>query len=154
MSELNEGDKAPDFEVAGADGPVRLSDFKGKPLVIYFYPKDDTTGCTKEAQDFSALAGEFAKAGAAVLGVSKDTTASHAKFAKKYDLAVLLGSDPDGAMIERYGAWAEKSMYGRTYMGIVRSTYLIDSGGKVARKWPKVRVAGHAEDVLKAVQAL
>lgn len=154
MTTLTEGAQAPDFELAGADGPVTLAAFKGKPLVVYFYPKDDTPGCTKEAQEFTALAGEFAKAGVALLGVSKDSVAAHAKFTAKYGLAVPLASDPEGAMIERYGAWVEKNMYGRTYMGIERSTYLIDAAGKVARIWRKVRVAGHAAEVLKAAQAL
>ena len=111
MTELTEGAKAPGFELAGADGPVRLSDFAGKSLVIYFYPKDDTSGCTKEAQEFSALSGEFAAAGTQVLGVSKDTVASHGKFTAKYDLKVPLGSDPEGTVVEAYGAWVEKSMY-------------------------------------------
>ena len=154
MSNLIEGAAAPDFELAGADGPVRLADFAGKPLVVYFYPKDDTSGCTREAQDFTALAGDFAKAGVALLGVSKDSLASHAKFTAKYGLAVPLASDPEGAMIEAYGAWVEKNMYGRKYMGIERSTFLIDASGKLARIWRKVKVPGHAAEVLKAAHAL
>ena len=154
MSNLIEGAPAPDFELAGADGPVRLADFAGKPLVVYFYPKDDTSGCTREAQDFTALAGDFAKAGVALLGVSKDSLASHAKVTAKYGLAVPLASDPEGAMIEAYGAWVEKNMYGRKYMGIERSTFLIDASGKLARIWRKVKVPGHAAEVLKAAQAL
>ena len=154
MSNLIEGAAAPDFELAGADGPVRLADFAGKPLVVYFYPKDDTSGCTREAQDFTALAGDFAKAGVALLGVSKDSLASHAKFTAKYGLAVPLASDPEGAMIEAYGAWVEKNMDGRKYMGIERSTFLIDASGKLARIWRKVKVPGHAAEVLKAAQAL
>ena len=154
MSNPFEGAAAPDFELAGADGPVRLADFAGKPLVVYFYPKDDTSGCTREAQDFTALAGDFAKAGVALLGVSKDSLASHAKFTAKYGLAVPLASDPEGAMIEAYGAWVEKNMYGRKYMGIERSTFLIDASGKLARIWRKVKVPGHAAEVLKAAQAL
>jgi thioredoxin-dependent peroxiredoxin len=154
MAEVKEGAPAPDFELAGAQGPLRLQDFKGKPLVLYFYPKDDTSGCTKEAQDFTAMAADFAKAGAAVVGVSKDSLASHEKFRSKYDLAVQLGSDPEGAAVERYGSWVEKSMYGRKYMGIDRSTFLIDADGKIARIWRKVKVPGHAADVLKSVQAL
>ncbi|MBR7619796.1 peroxiredoxin [Phenylobacterium sp. 20VBR1] len=154
MTDVTEGFTAPDFELAGADGPVRLSDFKGKAVVVYFYPKDDTTGCTKEAQEFSGLAADFAKAGATVIGVSKDSVKSHAKFTAKYDLAVPLGSDPEGAVIERYGSWVEKSMYGRNYMGIERSTFLIDQDGKLARIWRKVKVAGHAAEVLKAAQSL
>ena len=154
MSNPIEGAAAPDFELAGAGGPVRLADFAGKPLVVYFYPKDDTSGCTREAQDFTALAGDFAKAGVALLGVSKDSLASHAKFTAKYGLAVPLASDPEGAMIEAYGAWIEKNMYGRKYMGIERSTFLIDASGKLARIWRKVKVPGHAAEVLKAAQAL
>ena len=153
MNQPTEGAPAPDFEVDTADGPLRLADFADRTLVIYFYPKDDTTGCTREAQDFTALAEDFASAGATVLGVSKDSVKSHVKFAGKYDLAVKLGSDPSGAMVERYGAWVEKSMYGRTYMGIERCTFLIRDG-VIRRVWRKVKVAGHAQDVLSAVQAL
>jgi len=153
MSELTEGARAPDFELESADGPIRLADFAGRTLVLYFYPKDDTTGCTREAQDFTVLAADFAKAGASVLGVSKDTVKSHVKFAGKYDLAVRLGSDPSGAVVEGYGAWVEKSMYGRNYMGIERCTFLIRDG-VIRRVWRKVKVAGHAQDVLAAVQAL
>jgi peroxiredoxin Q/BCP len=154
MSELTEGARAPDFEVAGAAGAIRLADFAGKPLVVYFYPKDDTAGCTREAQDFSDLAPDFAKAGVAVLGVSKDSLASHAKFTAKYALGVPLGSDPEGAMVAAFGAWVEKTMYGRKYMGIERCTYLIDKDGIVRRIWRKVRVPGHAVEVLKAAQTL
>lgn len=154
MTELTAGAKAPGFELAGADGPVRLSDFAGKTLIIYFYPKDDTSGCTKEAQEFSALSGEFAAVGAIVLGVSKDTVASHGKFTAKYDLKVPLGSDPEGTMVEAYGAWVEKSMYGRKYMGIERSTFLIGADGEIRRIWRKVKVPGHAAEVLKAAQGL
>jgi peroxiredoxin Q/BCP len=143
-----EGDKAPDFELETADGPIRLADYAGKTLVLYFYPKDDTTGCTREAQDFTALAADFAKAGAAVVGVSKDTVAKHKKFVAKYELGVVLGSDPDGAVIERYGSWVEKTLYGRQYMGIDRSTFLIKDG--VVKR--KVKVAGHAQQVLEAVR--
>jgi peroxiredoxin Q/BCP len=146
-----EGDKAPDFELETADGPIRLADYAGKTLVLYFYPKDDTTGCTREAQDFTALAADFAKAGAAVVGVSKDTVAKHKKFVAKYELGVVLGSDPDGAVIERYGSWVEKTLYGRQYMGIDRSTFLIKDG-VVKRIWRKVKVAGHAQQVLEAVR--
>lgn len=154
MADLEPGAAAPDFEMAGADGPVRLADFKGKALVLYFYPKDDTTGCTREAQDFTALADDFATAGAAVLGVSKDSTASHAKFTAKHGLTIPLGSDPEGAVIARYGSWVEKTLYGRKYMGIDRSTFLIDKAGKVARVWRKVKTPGHAAEVLKAAQSL
>ncbi|HEY3695619.1 peroxiredoxin [Phenylobacterium sp.] len=154
MADVTEGAQAPDFELSGPGGPIRLADFKGKALVLYFYPKDNTTGCTKEAQEFSALAAEFATAGATVVGVSKDSVASHEKFKTRYDLAVPLGSDPQGAVIERYGSWGEKTLYGRKYMGIDRSTFLIDKAGKIRRIWRKVKVAGHAAEVLKAAQAL
>ena len=154
MSALNEGAAAPNFELQGASGSVQLADFAGKPLVVYFYPKDDTSGCTKEAQEFTALAADFAQTGVALLGVSKDSLASHAKFTAKYDLAVPLASDPEGAMIEAYGSWVEKNMYGRKYMGIERSTFLIGADGKLARIWRKVRVPGHAAEVLKAAQSL
>ncbi len=154
MAELDAGAKAPDFEMVGEGGPVRLSDFAGKTLVLYFYPKDDTSGCTKEAQEFSALAADFAAAGAVVLGVSKDSVASHGKFTAKYGLAIPLGSDPEGATIEAFGAWVEKSMYGRKYMGIDRSTFLIDGSGVIRKAWRKVKVPGHAAEVLKAAQAL
>ncbi|MDP3633139.1 peroxiredoxin [Phenylobacterium sp.] len=153
MSDVIEGAEAPDFELAGADGPIRLADFAGKAVVLYFYPKDDTTGCTKEAQEFSALAADFAKAGVSVVGVSKDSLKSHAKFTAKYGLAVPLGADPEGAVIERYGSWVEKNMYGRAYMGIERSTFLIKDG-RLTRIWRKVKVPGHAADVLKAAQSL
>ena len=152
MAEIAEGSKAPDFELETPDGPVRLADFAGKTLVLYFYPKDDTTGCTKEAQAFTDLTPEFAKAGATVLGVSKDSVAAHKKFATKYDLAVRLGSDPTGAMVERYGSWVEKSLYGRKYMGIDRSTFVIKDG-VIRRMWRKVKVPGHAEAVLEAVKS-
>ena len=154
MSDLTEGANAPDFELQGASGPVRLADFAGRPLVVYFYPKDDTAGCTKEAQEFTALASDFAQAGVALLGVSKDSPASHAKFTAKYDLAVPLASDPEGAMIEAYGSWVEKNMYGRKYMGVERSTFLIGADGALARIWRKVRVPGHAAEVLKAARSL
>lgn len=152
MSDVIEGAPAPDFELETADGPVRLSDFVGKTLVLYFYPKDDTSGCTREAQDFTALAPEFAEAGATVIGVSKDSVKSHEKFAAKHGLAVTLGSDPEGAVIERYGSWVEKSLYGRKYMGIDRSTFLIRDGG-IVRIWRKVKVPNHAQQVLEAVRA-
>ena len=154
MADLEVGAAAPEFELAGADGPVRLSDFKGKALVLYFYPKDDTTGCTREAQDFTALVDAFAKAGAAVLGASKDSTASHAKFTAKHGLTIPLGSDPEGVVIARYGSWVEKSLYGRKYMGIERSTFLIDKVGTLVRVWRKVKTPGHAAEVLKAAQSL
>lgn len=151
---VDAGDKAPEFEVEGVDGPIRSADFAGKPYVVYFYPKDDTSGCTKEAQDFSALAGDFGALGVTVLGISKDSVASHRKFIAKYGLSIPLGSDPEGAVIERFGSWVEKSMYGRTYMGIDRSTFLIDKTGTVVRVWRKVKTNGHGAEVLKAAQSL
>jgi peroxiredoxin Q/BCP len=152
MTDIAEGAAAPDFELETAQGPVRLADFAGKTLVLYFYPKDDTSGCTREAQDFTALAPEFAKAGVTVIGVSKDSVKSHEKFAAKYELAVKLGSDPEGQVIERYGSWVEKSLYGRKYMGIDRSTFLIRDG-RFVRIWRKVKVPGHAQQVLEAAKA-
>jgi peroxiredoxin Q/BCP len=151
---LNAGDAAPDFRMPGDAGEVALADLKGKTVVLYFYPKDDTSGCTAEAQGFTAAADDFAAAGAVVVGVSKDSAASHGKFRAKYDLKVLLGSDKDGAVVERYGAWVEKSMYGRKYMGIDRSTFLIDGTGVIRRVWRKVKVTGHVAEVLKAVKEL
>ena len=153
MSEPTAGGKAPDFALETAAGPATLADFKGKTLVLYFYPKDDTTGCTKEAQEFTALAPAFAKAGVGVIGVSKDSLKAHAKFTAKYELGIPLGSDPDGAVVEAYGSWVEKSLYGRHYMGIDRSTFLIQDG-VVKRIWRKVKVPGHAAEVLAAAQAL
>jgi thioredoxin-dependent peroxiredoxin len=138
-----------------ADGSTRsTADYAGKKLVLYFYPKDDTSGCTREAQDFSAMAADFAKAGAAVVGISKDSVKSHAKFIAKYDLAVELGSDEPGDVCEAFGVWVKKSMYGREYMGIERATFLIGTDGKIAQVWRKVKVTGHATAVLEAVKAL
>jgi len=152
---LEAGDKAPNFSLAtDGDGQVSLKDFSGKPLVLYFYPKDDTTGCTREAMDFSAAAGKFKKLGVSVLGVSKDTVLAHNKFKAKHKLSVTLGSDPEGRVIGTYGVWVEKSLYGRTYMGIERSTFLIDGKGKISRIWRKVKVAGHAEEVLAHCKTL
>lgn len=152
--ELNVGDKAPEFDLPTDAGRVSLAGLKGKTVVLYFYPKDDTTGCTAEAQAFTAAAGDFEKAGAVVVGVSKDSVKRHANFRAKYDLSVVLGSDEGGEMLERYGVWIEKSMYGRKYMGIERATFLIDGEGVVRQAWRKVKVPGHAEEVLKAVKAL
>ena len=152
MTDVTEGAPAPDFDLETPDGRVKLADFAGKTVVLYFYPKDDTAGCTKEAQEFTALAPEFAKAGVTVIGVSKDTIAKHRKFADKYGLTIPLGSDPEGAVVERYGSWVEKSMYGRKYMGIDRSTFLIKDG-KVVKIWRKVRVPNHAQQVLDAARA-
>ncbi|MGH6985643.1 MAG: peroxiredoxin [Caulobacteraceae bacterium] len=148
------GEKAPDFELPGDDGPVRLSKFRGGPVVLYFYPKDDTSGCTAEAKAFTDKRAAFAAAGATVIGVSKDSPAKHAKFRAKYALAPILASDENGTMLERWGVWLEKSLYGRKYMGIDRSTFLIDGEGVVRRVWRKVKVPGHAEAVLEAVKAL
>lgn len=148
-----EGSPAPDFDLETPDGRVKLADFGGQTVVLYFYPKDDTAGCTKEAQEFTSLASDFAQAGVTVIGVSKDSVASHKKFTAKYDLNVKLASDPDGAVIERYGAWVEKSLYGRKYMGVDRSTFLIKDG-KVAKVWRKVRVPNHAQQVLEAARAI
>jgi peroxiredoxin Q/BCP len=153
MAEVREAAKAPDFALESSEGPIRLADFAGKTLVLYFYPKDDTTGCTMEAQAFTQLAGDFAEAGATVVGVSKDSVKSHEKFAGKYGLTVRLGSDSGGEMIERYGSWVQKKLYGREYMGIDRSTFLIHDG-TIRRIWRKVKVAGHAQAVLEAVRAL
>jgi peroxiredoxin Q/BCP len=153
MAKVTEGAPAPDFELESPEGPIRLGDFQGKTLVLYFYPKDDTTGCTAEGKDFSALAPEFAKAGAAVIGVSKDSVKSHQKFAGKYGLTIPLGADPEAATIERYESWVHKKLYGREYMGIDRSTFLIQDG-VIRRIWRKVKVAGHAQAVLEAVKAL
>lgn len=149
------GDKAPAFSLpTDGGGKVSLKDFAGKPLVLYFYPKDDTSGCTREAQDFSAASKAFAKAGAAIVGVSKDSVARHDAFKKKYALGLTLASDEDGAVVERYGVWVEKSMYGRKYMGIERSTFLIDGKGVIRSVWRKVKVPGHVDAVLAAVKAL
>jgi peroxiredoxin Q/BCP len=151
---LSPGDAAPDFDLPTNDGRVALKDLKGKVVVLYFYPKDDTTGCTAEAQGFTAAAADFAKAGAVVVGVSKDSPASHGKFKAKYGLDLVLGSAKEDDMVERYGAWVEKSMYGRKYMGIDRSTYLIGKDGVIARVWRKVKVPGHVAEVLAEAKAL
>ncbi|HLI65481.1 MAG TPA: peroxiredoxin [Caulobacteraceae bacterium] len=154
-SALTAGDAAPDFDLpSDGGGHVRLGDFKGRKLVLYFYPKDDTSGCTSEAQQFAAAHDDFLKAGVGVVGVSKDSVKSHDKFKAKYDLNFPLGADTEGAVVDRYGVWVEKSMYGRKYMGIERATYLIDGGGKIARVWRKVKVPGHAKEVLDAARAL
>jgi len=153
MNQPAEGSIAPDFELP-ADGGVsiRLSQLKGKIVVLYFYPKDDTSGCTTEAIDFTRLLPEFEAIGATVIGMSPDSAAKHDKFKAKHDLAVTLVADEDRNALEAYGVWVEKSMYGRKYMGVERSTFLIDSTGKIARIWRKVKVKGHAEDVLEAAR--
>ena len=152
---LADGDKAPDFDLPTEPGEtLALSRLTGKPVVLYFYPKDDTSGCTAEAKDFSRLAPDFRKAGVEVIGVSPDGVASHQKFRKKYDLAVRLAADADKTVVTAYGVWVEKSMYGRKYMGVERSTFLIDRQGRIARSWRKVKVPGHAEEVLAAAREL
>jgi len=149
------GQAAPSFTLPRDGGAqVSLSDYSGKIVVLYFYPKDDTPGCTTEAIDFTADIDAFAKAGAVVLGVSRDTVKKHEKFRDKHSLRVALLADEDGAVCEAYGVWGEKSMYGRTYMGIDRTTFLIGPDGKIARIWEKVKVKGHAAEVLAAVMEL
>jgi thioredoxin-dependent peroxiredoxin len=149
------GQLAPDAAFDVADGKrAKVSDWRGKKLVIYFYPKDDTSGCTKEAQAFTALMPDFAQAGAVVVGISKDSAVSHAKFVGKYDLGITLGSDSDGSMCEAFGVWVEKSMYGRKYMGIERATFLIGADGKIIQIWRKVKVPGHAESVLESARTI
>jgi len=149
------GKKAPAFTLTADDGKkVKLSDLKGSPVVLYFYPKDDTPGCTKEACAFRDRKAEMEKLGAKLLGVSPDTVESHVKFRDKYRLNFPLLADPDHALAEKYGAWREKNMYGKKTMGIQRSTYLIDAGGKVAKVWQRVSVDGHDEEVIAAIQSL
>lgn len=155
MSELQPGDPAPAFDLpADGGGRVRLGDFKGKTMVLYLYPKDDTAGCTSEAQAFTTLAEDFRKAGAVIVGLSKDSVKSHDRFKAKYGLELTLASDESGEVVEALGAWVEKSMYGRKYMGIDRSTFLIDGEGVIRQVWRKVKVPGHADAVLKAAKAL
>ena len=154
-AKLEVGDKAPAFELPrDGEGVISLKSLKGRKLVLYFYPKDDTSGCTREAIDFNALKKDFAKAGAEIIGVSPDTVKSHDKFKAKHGLDIALIADEDKTMLEAYGVWTEKSMYGRKYMGVERTTFLIDGAGKIARVWNKVKVPGHAEEVLEAVKAL
>jgi peroxiredoxin Q/BCP len=149
---ISEGDRAPDIEVTTSAGETINLASPGKPLVLYFYPKDDTSGCTREAQDFTALAGDFERAGAMVVGVSRDPMKRHEKFIGKYNLAVPLVSDEDGRVSDAFGTWVQKSMYGRKYMGMERSTFLIGPDGLVQKEWRKVKVPGHAEEVLGAVR--
>lgn len=152
---LDVGDAVPNVGLKDADGAdFTLARYQGKPLVVYFYPKADTPGCTNEAKDFTALGGEFAALGVPVVGVSKDKPARLKKFADKYGLTVTLASDEPGAMCEAFGTWVEKSLYGRKYMGIERATFLVGADGKILRVWPKVKVKGHAADVLEAAKAL
>jgi peroxiredoxin Q/BCP len=152
---LQPGDKAPDFSAPAGDGAtVTLAGLKGKKIVLYFYPKDDTSGCTAEAIDFTKHLKSFEAAGAVILGVSKDSIKKHVSFSAKHSLEVTLLSDEEGKMLEAYGVWIEKSMYGRKYMGIERATFLIDGSGIIREIWHKVKVTGHAEEVLKAVKGL
>ena len=151
---LQPGDKAPDFTLpADGGGTISLSQFRGRPVVIYFYPKDDTSGCTAEACGFRDALPDYGKLKAAVIGISRDSVASHDKFKKKYGLTFPLASDEDGKVCEAYGVWVEKSMYGRKYMGIERATFLVDGDGIIRGVWRKVKVPGHVEDVLKAMRA-
>ena len=149
------GDAMPDIAMGTPDGgSVKPSDFKGRKLVVFFYPKDNTPGCTTEAKDFSALKGEFDAAGVALLGVSKDSAKKHQNFIAKHDLTTPLATDAEEGLSDALGVWTEKQMYGKTYMGMVRTTYLVDTQGKIAQVWPKVKVKGHAEEVLAAAKAL
>lgn len=155
MAELQVGQQAPDFDLPrDGGGMLKLSSLTGKPVVLYFYPKDDTSGCTAEAIDFSALKPEFEKAGAVVIGLSPDSPKKHDKFKAKHNLSIDLVSDEAKQVLQAWGVWTEKSMYGRKYMGVERTTFLIDRDGRIARIWPKVKVPGHAQEVLKTVQAL
>ena len=150
---IGEGDKVPSLKTELSDGSSLDLSAPGGPLILYFYPKDDTSGCTREAQDFTELAGDFAKAGAKVIGLSRDPMKKHDKFIAKYDLKVPLASDEEGRISDAFGTWVEKSMYGRKYMGMERSTFLIGKDGRVARAWRKVKVPGHAAEVLKVVKS-
>ena len=155
VSDTMEGSPAPDFELpSDGGGRIRLSGLRGRKIVLYFYPKDDTSGCTREAVDFSALVDDFGKAGAVVVGVSPDPVAAPARVKAKPALAVGLASDEEKAVLQAYGVWKEKSMYGRKFMGVERSTFLIDGNGVIRRIWRKVKVAGHAEEVLQAARAV
>ena len=151
---IMQGDTAPALKLSASDGVTTDLAAPGKPLVLYFYPKDDTSGCTREAQDFTALGSDFAKAGARIVGVSRDAMNKHQKFIAKYDLAVPLASDEDGVISDAFGTWVEKSMYGRKYMGMERATFLIAADGRIVREWRKVKVPGHAAEVLAAVRAV
>ena len=151
---IDEGDKAPALSAKASDGTMVDISAPGRPLVLYFYPKDDTSGCTREAQDFTALADDFASAGVRVAGVSRDSMARHDKFIGKYDLKVPLIADEDGSISDAFGTWVQKSMYGRKYMGMERATFLIDADGRVVQAWRKVKVPNHARDVLAAAEVL
>jgi peroxiredoxin Q/BCP len=155
MMAADVGDPIPDIALETPDGgTVRPSDFRGRKLVVFFYPKDDTPGCTVENRDFSALRPEFEAAGTALLGVSKDSPAKHAKFAAKHGLTAPLATDVDGGLSDALGVWGQKSLYGRLFMGMHRTTYLVDARGRIARVWRKVKVKGHAAEVLEAARAL
>ncbi|SNB60201.1 MULTISPECIES: thioredoxin-dependent thiol peroxidase [unclassified Agrobacterium] len=155
MTDLTIGGTAPDFTLPrNGEGTVTLSKLQGKAVILYFYPKDDTSGCTAEAIDFSALGGEFEAANAVVIGISPDSVKSHDKFAAKHALSVMLASDEEKKVVEAYGVWKEKSMYGKKYMGVERTTFLVAPDGKIAEVWNKVKVAGHAQAVLEAVKKL
>lgn len=155
MAELKVGDMAPDFTLpTDGDSEVTLSQLKGQKVVLYFYPKDDTPGCTTESCDFNDALPAFEKVNATIIGVSKDSVSKHDKFKAKYGFNFTLASDEDGDVCERYGVFKEKSMYGKTFMGIERSTFLIDESGKIVEIWRKVKVNGHVEDVQKAAHAL
>lgn len=150
-----EGEKAPDFNLqTDAGGNVTLSDLAGKPVIVYFYPKDDTSGCTKEAIAFSEHKDAFSALGATIIGISPDSPAKHDKFKAKYDLTIMLAADEEKTVAEAYGVWVEKSMYGKKYMGVERSTFLVDGAGSIAKAWRKVKVPGHVEQVLEAAKAL
>jgi len=151
---IEQGGKAPEMTIAPSDGSSIDLAAPGQPLVLYFYPKDDTSGCTREAQDFTALAADFASAGAKVIGVSRDSMVKHDKFIAKYGLSVPLAADEDGRISDAFGTWVQKSMYGRKYMGLERATFLIGADGSVLKEWRKVKVPNHARDVLAAVQEL
>ena len=155
MTTYAEGDAFPDFEMETPDGgTITKGDLAGRKTVVFFYPKDNTLGCTTEAKDFSELKPEFEKSGTALLGVSKDSAKKHQNFIAKHDLTVDLATDAEeGGLSDQLGVWGEKKNYGRTYMGIIRSTYLLDEQGKILRIWPKVRVKGHAEEVLEAARS-
>jgi peroxiredoxin Q/BCP len=152
---VENGKSAPDFALPADDGEiVKLSALQGRPVVLYFYPKDDTSGCTAEAKGFSCLIDQFRDAGAEVIGISPDSVKSHQKFRDKHELTIRLAADEERKVAEAYGVWVEKSMYGRKYMGVERSTFLVDPKGRIARSWRKVKVPGHAEEVLETVKAM
>ena len=155
MSTLTEGDEAPNFTLPGDNGSqISLQDYAGRPLVLYFYPKDNTSGCTKQAIAFNETAGAFDEAGVAIVGVSPDPVPSHDKFKAKHELAFPLASDEATEVANAYGVWVEKSMYGKRYMGVERSTFLVGADGRLARVWRKVKVPGHVDEVLAAAKAL